>query len=284
MAEYYEDYPGGSYNPGGDPYEEPGGGTPPPSQANPNAWLYDQNADPSGFPPLPNGWQWVWNGNQWTSNHNAGGPSGPTSPVVPPAPSVGGDYRPPGQGGGGGFGYLTEPFTGRPPAWQNWSMSGAPSIVKPPPFAYKQFEAPTKDGIYSDPSYQFRLGEGQRALEQSAAGKGVLRTGGTMKNLLNYGQNAASQEYSNIFGRAVDTHNLGLSQELGTYGTNWGVSRDVLDREIDIWGAQNTAAQRQNEQFNQHEFNNFLAEFDIFNSNRKRAGDYLFQGAGLGNP
>jgi len=207
------------------------------------------------------------------------------TPVAAAAPAAtpygGGTYT--GSGGGGGnWGYLTEPFTGRPPAWQSWQGSPSPTIQRPPDFSYKQFEAPTKDSIYSDPSYQFREEQGRKALEQSAAGRGVLRTGGTLKNLVNYGQNAASQEYSNIFGRAVDAHNLGLTQALGTYGTNWGVSRDVLDREIDIWGAKNDSSQRENQSMNQREFDNFLAEFDIFERNRRRAGDYLLQGASMG--
>lgn len=211
-----------------------------------------------------------------------------------------GGVTPPTTGGGGGeiwtttgggaprgtfgddWGYLTEPFTGKPPAWQSWAPSASPSIVKPPKFEFKQFEAPTMDSIYADPSYQFRKGEGEKALAQRIASTGAYRTGGTLKDFINYNQNAASQEYGNIFGRAVDAHNLGLNQALGTYATNWGVDRDALDREIDIWGAQNTAMQRENENQNRRNLDNFLAEFDIFDRNKKRVSDALFGAAGLG--
>lgn len=60
-----------------------------------------------------------------------------------------------------------------------------------------------------DPSYQFRLQEGQKALERSAAARGILQTGGTAKALARYGQDAASQEYQSAFNRA-----------LGTFGAN----------------------------------------------------------------
>jgi hypothetical protein len=54
-----------------------------------------------------------------------------------------------------------------------------------------------------DPSYQFRLGEGQKALERSAAARGTLLGGGTLKALTNYGQKAASQEYQSAYDRAM---------------------------------------------------------------------------------
>lgn len=52
-----------------------------------------------------------------------------------------------------------------------------------------------------DPGYQFRLSEGQKALERSAAAKGSLQSGGFMKGLTDYSQGAASQEYGNAYNR-----------------------------------------------------------------------------------
>lgn len=53
----------------------------------------------------------------------------------------------------------------------------------------------------ADPGYQFRLQEGQKALERSAAARGGLFSGRAAKDLTNYGQGAASQEYGNAFNR-----------------------------------------------------------------------------------
>lgn len=53
----------------------------------------------------------------------------------------------------------------------------------------------------ADPGYAFRFSEGQRALENSAAARGGLLNGGTLKDLTNYGQGAASQEYMNAYNR-----------------------------------------------------------------------------------
>ena len=61
----------------------------------------------------------------------------------------------------------------------------------------------TYDGqdTYSDPSYQFRLQQGQDAIQSSAAAQGGLLNGATLKALQNYGQESASQEYSNAYNR-----------------------------------------------------------------------------------
>ena len=61
------------------------------------------------------------------------------------------------------------------------------------PFGMEQFQA--------DPGYGFRLSEGQKALERSAAARGNLLSGGTGKALTRYGQEMGSQEYQNAFNR-----------------------------------------------------------------------------------
>lgn len=52
-----------------------------------------------------------------------------------------------------------------------------------------------------DPGYQFRLAEGQKAIERSASARGGLNSTGTMKNLARYSQDFASNEYGNAYNR-----------------------------------------------------------------------------------
>jgi len=61
------------------------------------------------------------------------------------------------------------------------------------PFGQEQFQA--------DPGYGFRLSEGQKALERSAAARGGLISGGAMKAATRFGQEMGSQEYTNAFNR-----------------------------------------------------------------------------------
>lgn len=59
----------------------------------------------------------------------------------------------------------------------------------------------TGQDIYDDPSYQFRLQQGQDAIQSGAAAKGGLLSGATLKALQDYGQDYASQEYENAYNR-----------------------------------------------------------------------------------
>lgn len=52
-----------------------------------------------------------------------------------------------------------------------------------------------------DPGYDFRMSEGQKALERSAAARGGLQSGGTLKALTRYGQDFASNEFNNAYNR-----------------------------------------------------------------------------------
>lgn len=54
-----------------------------------------------------------------------------------------------------------------------------------------------------DPGYGFRLSEGMKALERSAAAKGGLLSGAQMKGVQRFGQDLASQEYQNAYNRYV---------------------------------------------------------------------------------
>jgi len=53
----------------------------------------------------------------------------------------------------------------------------------------------------ADPGYAFRQAEGMKALERSAAARGGLMSGSAMKGIQRFGQDLASQEYSNAFNR-----------------------------------------------------------------------------------
>jgi hypothetical protein len=53
----------------------------------------------------------------------------------------------------------------------------------------------------TDPSYKWRLEQGQEALDRSAASRGMLLSGAQLRGSQEFGQNAASQEYGAQFGR-----------------------------------------------------------------------------------
>jgi hypothetical protein len=73
--------------------------------------------------------------------------------------------------------------------------AGAPGYGK---YATAEFGA---DKFKTDPSYAFRMSEGMKALERSAAARGGLMSGATLKGIQRYGQDLASTEYQNAFNR-----------------------------------------------------------------------------------
>lgn len=74
---------------------------------------------------------------------------------------------------------------------QNTEAQGYGSAAQP--FGEAQFA--------EDPGYAFRLKEGMKALEHSAAARGGLISGAAMKGAQRYGQEMGSQEYMNAFNR-----------------------------------------------------------------------------------
>ena len=80
-----------------------------------------------------------------------------------------------------------------------WRAAGEQALNKLIPmsdytkFGMNQFQA--------DPGYAFRLSEGQKALDRSAAARGGLISGGALKAAQRYGQDMGSQEYQNAFNR-----------------------------------------------------------------------------------
>jgi hypothetical protein len=87
------------------------------------------------------------------------------------------------------------------------------------------------DQFQQDPGYAFRLSEGQKALDRSAAARGGLISGGALKAAQRYGQDMGSQEYMNEFNRYQTERNAQLnplqslagvgqttSQQLGQFG------------------------------------------------------------------
>jgi hypothetical protein len=79
-------------------------------------------------------------------------------------------------------------------------QAGVGALNKLAPLAsnYKPFDYNT---MAQDPGYAFRLSEGQKALDRSAAARGGLISGGALKAATRFGQDMGSQEYTNAFNR-----------------------------------------------------------------------------------
>jgi len=67
------------------------------------------------------------------------------------------------------------------------------------------------DQFTQDPGYAFRLSEGMKALDRTAAARGGLLSGSTLKGAQRYGQDLGSQEYMNAFNRYQTERNAQLN-------------------------------------------------------------------------
>jgi hypothetical protein len=80
-----------------------------------------------------------------------------------------------------------------------WRAAGEQALNKLIPMSdYTKFGM---DQFQADPGYAFRLSEGQKALDRSAAARGGLISGGALKAATRFGQDMGSQEYQNAFNR-----------------------------------------------------------------------------------
>lgn len=109
-----------------------------------------------------------------------------------------------------GNGSAIAPFTDPMPGWST-----------PAPFAYQPFQQPDYATLLQDPGYQARFGEGMRGVQSQAAARGLLKTGGTLKGLVRYGQDFASNEVGNQFQRS-----------LSGWQNNYGLARDLYDTNV----------------------------------------------------
>lgn len=105
-------------------------------------------------------------------------------------------------------------------AYQPYQTAGAGAInqlaqLYGPTGEYTQM--PTMAQLQMDPSYAFREQQGMKALQQSAAARGGLLSGTTLKGIQNYGQGLASTEYGNAYNRFM-ANRLAATQALQGLG------------------------------------------------------------------
>ena len=122
-----------------------------------------------------------------------------------------------------------------------------------------RFRPPTAADMARDPGYQFRLAQGQQALERSAAARGGLLSGGLARNLADYSQGLASQEYGQVYNRALGQNQLRYGRDLAQnqsayeralqgYTTNYNVGMQQWQNRLAPWqtlagGGQTAGAQ-----------------------------------------
>ncbi len=173
-------------------------------------------------------------------------PPMPAAPIAPPPVTgdprqgvlglpAGGDPRPAG-------GPMAAPATTVPPI----APYTPPTVPNPPPpiaptapgtftgpppnvTPTGTFTAPDANTFTTDPSYQWRLSQGLKAIQGSAAARGTLLSGATEKSLSDYAGGSASQEYGNAYNRALQSYDTNRDTNAQNFGQNQAIYGDTLD-------------------------------------------------------
>lgn len=99
-------------------------------------------------------------------------------------------------------------------ATPNTSLGGFGSLLSAYPGG--TFSAPTLAQAEQMPGYQFQLQQGNQLLQQSAAARGNLLTGGTAEALDAFGQGLAQSNYQNLYNQALQAYTTNYN----TWNTN----------------------------------------------------------------
>lgn len=157
-----------------------------------------------------------------------------------------------------------------PPSSPRYNFKPVPQFKWDEQFTYGPFVLPTEAEAQKEPGYQFRLNQGAKALEQSAAARGLLNTGGTAKDLLQYGQNFASAEYQNVANRALQAYQTNYAGARDQYQTRYDTAKDKYAPNLLEWSTLTAAEQRRAElalaNLWQQWFFNHISATDLYRS------------------
>lgn len=120
--------------------------------------------------------------------------------------------------------------SGGPPPGVDPSQFGSLLMPWTRLFNYDKFKAPTSVTESNDPGVAFRFEQGQKGIERSAAARGTLLSGGTLKDLASYQQGLASDEYANVWNRAYTDWGAGYNKALGEYQQDYNIFNANQDR------------------------------------------------------
>ena len=166
------------------------------------------------------------------------GPTGPTGPTGPrgipgmtsypipggktffsfpdfsPTPIDYPEFAPPAFGLGS---FEAPPTTAGEWAPPSWDVGAPPTLT---PYEPQEFVGPTAETFQTDPGYEFRAKEMERAIQNAASARGLLATGGTLQDLMTARGSLASQEYGNVWNRQFGAHNVNEQGRMAAHDRN----------------------------------------------------------------
>lgn len=128
--------------------------------------------------------------------------------------------------------------------------------------------------FFNDAGYKFRLKQGTDAVQNSAAARGGLNSGATLKGIADYSQGLASQEYGAAFDRMTNQRNF--DRGVYTDDRNFGRSTYQNDRDFDYGAGRDARDFDYNAARDDRNFNNSNNQWDRQFGYTTAAGDRSF--------
>jgi hypothetical protein len=190
------------------------------------------NVDIPGHDPV----NWFDPSTQTWLTNTPGGPIAGNTPPPAPAPTA----------TGGGGGWSTPAFTGPwAPDLSYWEDAPSFDFQFDAPPTITPYQSPTGADAQAEPGYDFARSEGLRALTQSRAAQGLARTGGTLKDLITWGNKFADQNYSNVDARQRANYTLNTGNLMDLYKTNeankFAAAQAEFAPKLTSWGSKMSA-------------------------------------------
>ena len=162
----------------------------------------------------------------------------------------------------------------------------APELPTIDPFSFEEYTPTTGEHVFSDPSFGFRKDIGEKALMNSRAAQGLLRTGGTLKDLLGYNQNFASQEFGNVDarrskdygmrrGNALENWRVNADTTLQRAGMDQDRARSMYEPKLFEWTQKGNLGARAEDKARDDAFQEFRTDFDIWRTGQNDIFDKL---------
>lgn len=274
------------------------GGLPPMSGGSGVPWW--EGPPPKGYtgvwpPPLPPGASYGPNPGQIDYAPGTGPTFTPGQPGGGLPPSQGG-YNPqawgntptltpvttPTQGGtlasyAGGTG-LTAPFMGTFTAPTPNALPNVPTANLPPFPTLPKWNPTDPTSFQSDPQYVFNKGQGLAGVQQSAAARGLLNSGGTLKDIAQWTGDYANNYFNDVDTRRRNDYATDIqTQYIMPWEAAYRSALDALGPQMTGYTTNAAATQRGNELDYSNAWNRFLFGYDVFRDQRDSTFNKAYQ-------
>ena len=123
----------------------------------------------------------------------------------------------------------------------NGTATSQPTTNVLPPIAGQAEPGQLTSGFKETPGYQFQLQQGLNAIQGSAASKGLLHSGATLKALNNYAQGQANQEYGDYYNRLAAMAGYGQTATNSINQQGQAVGNNISDLQTQVGNARASA-------------------------------------------